>query len=124
MKLNRFGLALVGAIVIAACGGSGGDTVEGTDVVVNMFDNVFEYTEIRIPVGGTVNWVGAGREPHNAVASDGSWTTESVFGSLDQFDGDEAVLAYDQAGEYPFFCTYHSNDQGDGMAGVLIVGGA
>ena len=37
-----------------------------------------------MPVGATVTFVGAGRNPHNAVASDGSWSTESEFGSLEQ----------------------------------------
>jgi len=117
-------LALASVLLLAACGGSdeGGESIEGQDVVVDMYDNRFEYTEIRIPVGGSVNWVGAGANPHNAVEADGLWSTETVFGSLDQFEGDEAVLIYDQAGEYVFFCTYHGNSDGDGMAGTLIVG--
>lgn len=117
-------LALVAAIAVVACGDSGGGSVEGTDVVVEMFDNQFEFTEIHIPVGGSVDWVGAGRNPHNAVAADGSWSTETVFGSLDQFDGDSAELSFDEAGEYTFFCTYHGNAQGEGMAGALIVEGS
>ena len=64
----------------------------------------------------------AGANPHNAVEADGLWSTETVFGSLDQFEGDEAVLTYDEAGEYVFFCTYHGNSGGAGMAGTLIVG--
>lgn len=110
--------------MMAACGGGSdpGETISGDDVVVEMYDNRFEYTEIRIPVGGSVSWVGAGQNPHNAVAADESWSTESVFGSLDQYEGDEALLTYDQAGEYIFFCTYHGNAEGDGMAGTLIVG--
>lgn len=96
--------------------------MSGEDVEVDMFDNRYQYTEINIPVGGTVNFEGAGRNPHNAVASDGSWSTEDVFGSLEQLEGDEAVLTFDQPGEYPFFCTFHGNAQGDGMAGTLIVG--
>jgi plastocyanin len=117
-------LALAGVAVFAACGGSdeGGGSIEGQDVVVEMYDNRFEYTEIRIPVGGTVNWVGAGANPHNAVEADGLWSTETVFGSLDQFEGDEALLTYDEPGEYVFFCTYHGNSSGSGMAGTLIVG--
>ncbi len=110
--------------IIGACGGAGaspGDVIEGTDVAVKMFDNRYEFTKIRIPVGGSVNWVGAGRNPHNTVAADGSWSTEDVFESLDQFEGDEAVIAYDKPGEYVFFCTYHGNAAGAGMAGVLIV---
>jgi len=117
-------LAVTVSLVLAACGGSGddGDSVEGPDVVVEMFDNRYQYTDIRIPVGGSVTWVGAGANPHNAVDAGQAWSTDSVFGSLDQFEGDEAKLIYDTAGTYTFFCTYHGNAQGNGMAGTLIVG--
>jgi plastocyanin len=117
-------LALASVAVFASCGGSddGGESIEGQDVEVEMYDNRFQYTEIRIPVGGTVNWVGAGANPHNAVEADGLWSTETAFGSLDQLEGDEALLTYDQPGEYVFFCTYHGNSSGSGMAGTLIVG--
>lgn len=126
MNLRLPVLALIAALVLVACGGDGGGggtTIEGTDVVVEMYDNRYQYTEIRIPVGGSVNWVGAGRNPHNAVAADESWSTETVFGSLEQLDGDEAVLTYDEPGQYTFFCTFHGNAEGAGMAGTLIVGG-
>ena len=125
MKKRVLTLALVGGLIFAACGDSGGDggeSIEGQDVVVEMYDNRFQYTEIKIPAGGTVTWVGAGRNPHNAVAANEEWSTESVFGSLDQLEGDEALLTYDEPGEYVFFCTYHGNAEGNGMAGVLIVG--
>ncbi len=124
MTRRLLALALASALCLGACGGSdeGGESIEGQDVVVEMYDNRFEYTEIRIPVGGSVNWVGAGANPHNAVEADGQWSTETAFGSLDQFEGDEALLTYDQPGEYVFFCTYHGNSSGDGMAGTLIVG--
>ena len=121
---NRFLAPVVaGVIVIAACGGGdgGGESISGTDVVVDMFDNRFEYTEIEIPVGGSVTWVGAGANPHNAVEANEEWSTETVFGSLDQLEGDEAKLTYDTAGTYVFFCTYHGNAEGNGMAGTLIV---
>ena len=119
-------MALVLAAVLTACGGGGdgGDVLEGTNVTVDMYDNRFEYKEIRIPVGGSVNWVGAGRNPHNAVDGNEAWSTEDVFGSLEQLEGDEALLVYDEPGEYIFFCTFHGNAEGDGMAGKLIVGGA
>ena len=124
MKSHLRALALAGAILLAACGGGDdpGESIAGDDVVVDMYDNRFEYTEIKIPVGGSVSWVGAGRNPHNAVDAGGEWSTESVFGSLEQLDGDEAILTYDSAGTYTFFCTFHGNAEGDGMAGVLIVG--
>lgn len=121
-------LAVVaGTIILSACGSDdGGDNgvLEGRDVSVDMFDNRFEYTEIRIPVGGSVTWVGAGRNAHNSLDADGAWSTQVAFGSFEQYDGDEAVITYDQPGEYVFFCTFHGNSEGLGMAGILIVGDA
>lgn len=115
--------ALIGLVLIVSCGGDdGGDSIAADDVTVEMFDNRYQFTEINIPAGGTVTFVGAGRNPHNAVAADGSWSTEDVFGSLEQFEGDEATLTFDEPGEYIFYCTFHGNAGGDGMAGTLIVG--
>ena len=113
--------AIVGILVVACGGGPPEEVIEGTDVTVRMFDSRYEYTEIRIPVGGSVNWVGAGRNAHNSRAADGSWSTEEVFGNLDQFEGAEALITYEEPGEYVFFCTYHGNADGEGMAGTLIV---
>ncbi|MEA1903749.1 MAG: plastocyanin/azurin family copper-binding protein [Actinomycetota bacterium] len=128
MRIRLLAALLAGVALLAACGGGdggGGDgTIEGTDVAVEMYDNRFQYTEIRIPVGGSVKWVGAGRNPHNSVAADDSWSTESVFGSLEQLEDDEAVLTYNTPGRFTFFCTFHGNADGAGMAGVLIVGDA
>lgn len=125
MKPRLLIAALIGGLLLGACGDASGSdgVIEGEDVTVEMYDNRFQYTDIHLPVGGTINWLGAGRNPHNAMAADGSWSTEDVFGSLEQHEGDSAVLTYDQPGEYVFFCTFHGNAQGDGMAGVLIVGG-
>ncbi|HEY5889437.1 MAG TPA: plastocyanin/azurin family copper-binding protein [Acidimicrobiia bacterium] len=123
MKARIGVLAVLLSLAVVACGG--GDEVtdlEGTDVTLQMFDNRFEYTEIRIPVGGSVDYVNGGRNPHNAVAADGSWSTEEEFGSLDMLEGDSAVLEYDQPGTYIFFCTFHGNAEGAGMAATLIVG--
>ena len=120
--MRRAFLALIGALLIVSCGGDEGDTASGDDVVVQMFDNRYQFTEVTIPVGGTVTFVGAGRNPHNAVSADESWSTEDVFGSPEQHEGDKATLTFDQPGEYVFFCTFHGNAGGDGMAGTLIVG--
>ena len=123
MRYRILAPVVAGVLVIAACSGgdAGGESIAGTDVVVDMYDNRFEYTEIEIPVGGTVTWVGAGANPHNAVDANEEWSTETVFGSLDQLEGDEATLTYNTAGMYVFFCTYHGNAEGNGMAGTLIV---
>lgn len=127
MRLRLILVLMAGSLVLAACGSDGGgadSVIEGDNVSVEMFDNRFEYIEIRIPVGGSVNWIGAGRNAHNAVDAGGSWSTENVFGSLEQRKGDEAEITYNEPGEYVFFCTFHGNSEGSGMAGVLIVGDA
>ena len=116
-------LVLVAVAAVSACAGDDGSRViEGETVTVRMFDSRFEFEEVRVPVGGTVTFVGSSNLPHNAVASDGSWSTESDFGSLEQYNGDAAALRFDTAGTYVFYCTFHGNDQGVGMAGTLVVG--
>lgn len=122
MRIRLGAFALAGALALPSCGGDGGASIEGEDVTVQMFDNRFQYTEISVLVGGSVTWVGAGRNPHNAVASDGSWSTEEAFGSVEMREGDETTITYDQAGTYTFFCTFHGDAEGGGMAGTLVVG--
>lgn len=117
--------ALIGGILLSACASAsdGDGSIEGQNVTVEMYDNRYQYTEVRIPVGGSVNWLGAGRNPHNAVSADGTWSTEDSFGTLEQHEGDSAPITYDEPGEYVFFCTFHGNPEGKGMSGILIVGG-
>ena len=120
--MRRILIGLVGLLLIASCGGGGdGASISGEDVIVKMFDNRYEFTDVQIPVGGTVDFVGAGRNPHNAVAADGSWSTEDVFGSAEQLEGDEAVITFDAPGTYVFYCTFHGNAEGAGMAGTVTV---
>ncbi|MEX2622985.1 MAG: right-handed parallel beta-helix repeat-containing protein [Acidimicrobiia bacterium] len=114
-------VSLASLAALAACGGVG-DAPDPGHVVVDMRDNSFSPTELRVPVGAEVMFVGAGRNPHNAVAADGSWTTETSFGTLQQMNGDRAVVRFDQPGEYSFFCTFHGTADGSGMAGRLVVG--
>jgi plastocyanin len=105
-------------IALAACAEDQADDV----AVVEMLDNTFGPSEVHVPVGGTVTFLGAGRNPHNAVAADGSWSTEDSFGSLNQLEGDAATVSFDQPGEYEFFCTFHGTAYGSGMVGKVVVG--
>jgi len=86
-----------------------------------MFDNRFEPADFTVEQGTEVVFRGAGRNPHNAVAADSSWSTESSFGSLEQFDGDDATVVFNTPGTYQYFCTFHGNAEGRGMAGTVEV---
>lgn len=105
--------------LFAACSGP---PERGDSYVITMKDNFFEPAELRIPVGASVTFVNAGEAPHNAVASNGSWSTESAFGSLIMLAGDETTLTFDEPGVSPYYCTFHGTAQGAGMYATLIVG--
>jgi plastocyanin len=92
---------------------------------VNMYDNAFNAPVVRVPVGVRVKWINVGKNPHNAVAADGSWSTgPGTAGTPDLAPGAEQDLTFDRPGVYRYYCTYHGTRDGKGMAGVVVVGGA
>ncbi len=58
-----------------------------------------------------------GDNPHNVFASDGSWESELVMER-----GTRYTRTFDETGIYPYFCTFHGNAEGGGMAGYVVVG--
>ncbi len=90
-----------------------------------MLDNTFAPQVVRVPVGGTVRVENRGRNPHNAIAVDGSWSTETAMGRIDMTQGEHVELSFAATGRYPFYCSFHATPDGRrGMVGVLIVGDA
>ena len=41
-------------------------------------ENAFLPTRIKVAAGAKVTWTNTGKEPHNATAQDGSWTTGDI----------------------------------------------
>ena len=119
--LLRRALLIVGLLLLVACA-SPTPVANDNNFVVSMKDNFFEPAVLQIPVGASVTFVNDGEAPHNAVASDGSWSTETSFGSLIMLSDDVTTLTFDEPGIYPYYCTFHGTAQGAGMAGTLIVG--
>jgi plastocyanin len=115
---RRLGLAvrLAATLLALACGG---DRQGGN--FVNMYDNAFNAAVVRVPVGVRVKWMNVGKNPHNAVAVDGSWATGAP-GAPDLAPGAEQDLRFDAPGVYRYYCTYHGTRDGKGMAGVVVVG--
>lgn len=106
-------------VALLACSG---DNRQGGNFV-NMYDNAFNAPVVHVPVGVRVKWMNVGKNVHNAVASDSSWSAGKP-GAVDIPVGGEQDLVFDKPGVYPYYCTYHGTKDGKGMAGVVVVGGA
>ncbi len=117
LRPSRYGLPLLLAAALAC----GGDRQGGN--FVNMYDNAFNAAVVRVPVGVRVKWMNVGKNPHNAVAVDGSWSTGHA-GAPDVAPGAEQDLTFDTPGVYRYYCTYHGTRDGKGMTGVVVVGNA
>jgi plastocyanin len=89
-------------VLLAAALACGGDRQGGN--FVNMYDNAFNATVVRVPVGVRVKWMNVGKNLHNAVAADGSWST-GPGAAADLAPGAEQDLTFDKAGVYRYYCT-------------------
>ena len=45
---------------------------------VSAEDDFFEQEVVRVPVGATVSWTNAGRNPHNEIADDGAFRSTTL----------------------------------------------
>lgn len=119
-KLLLAGLIMVLAPGVAYAGGGGVDTSacagysEGS--TLSMQDSCFAGTAHFAPSGASISIENVGALPHNLTAVDGSFQTGNVE------PGGTAGLTVDEPGIYQFFCTLHGTAEGEGMAGVLVVG--
>ncbi len=112
-------LPILAMSAFAACSSnSSAPSADATTVI--MRDNVFDQDVYAIEVGTTVTFINEGRNVHNAVDSNGAWSTEESFGSLAMNAGDSTQITFTEPGEYLFVCTFHSAN-GTGMVATLIV---
>jgi len=118
----------LGAVAVLALGAAlcacGKTEVKPTGtVLVSMADNAYSPAIVRIPVGGSIVFINAGRNDHNVFATDKSWSSEKSFGNIKLKPGEMTEIVLDKAGVYPFYCSYHATpDAKAGMVGVAIVG--
>jgi plastocyanin len=112
-------------MALAFCLGSCGKAeVKPTGtVLVSMADNSYSPAIIRVPVGGSIVFINAGRNDHNAIAVDKSWSSEQTFGNIKMRPEDMSEIVLSKEGIYPFYCSFHATPDGKaGMVGVVIVG--
>lgn len=104
-----FALAVLDVPALAGGGCHGGVTT-GEGDTVEMVDACFTPTTLRIRPGGAVTFVNVSPLVHNVTAN--GW---GQFGDLGE--GDRFRATFDEAGTYPYACSYHP-----GMSGAIIVG--
>jgi plastocyanin len=114
----------------SSSGGGGGDKVDVADseftdetgtaeVDVAVPDNTFDPAYLMISPGTKVTWTNTGRNDHNVVAVEkGSF--EGV--DRDQFGpGKVHTATFDEAGDYPYYCSIHGTKNLNGQSGVIRV---
>jgi plastocyanin len=101
----------------AAETGSGGDVVEvpvaqkQASHEVAMRDIKFVPKKITVAVGDTITWRNEDPEPHNAIAEDDSFRTDTIQ------QGQTVSATISEAGSHPYFCSIHA-----GMTGTVVAG--
>jgi hypothetical protein len=80
-----------------------------------MRDNVFQQRVDTVAAGGTVTWRNDGNNPHTSTSGTGAWDSGRVG------PGGTFARPFTQAGSFPYFCTFHGQAGGVGMAGTIVV---
>jgi plastocyanin len=104
---------LVAASSVFLLGGS----TSGATEPVDAQDFAFSPPTINITAGDTVRWEFVGEAVHNVTAADES------FASADLSSG-TYERTFNSAGTYAYYCSFHGNKQGQGMAGTVVVAAA
>ena len=79
----RIGLGLSLWPLLFALSGCGKPEAKPTGtVLVSMADNSYSPAIVHVPIGGSIVFINAGRNDHNAVAVDQSFSTEKTFGHI------------------------------------------
>jgi plastocyanin len=85
-----------------------------TTARISIGDNFFAPDEVTVAVGATVVWqIDAGENPHDVIASDGSFGSSSPMNRGDTFSH-----TFTKAGEYAYVCSFHIVEH---MVGKVIV---
>ena len=116
---RRIGIVLAAAFLVAllvpaapavAGGGCHSDPTQGEGDTVELKDQCFTPSNLTIDPGESVTFVNLDDITHNVGG--GGW---GHFEDMTQ--GDTFTATFDEAGTYPYACSYHP-----GMTGAIIVG--
>jgi plastocyanin len=105
---------------LASAGASPQPPSQGQSASVDMGSNFYDAREVRIDVGGTVEWeaVAGG---HDVRADDGSFF---LWPDRKSETGETRSHTFEEEGVHRYYCTLHGGPGGNGMAGIVFVGDA
>jgi len=116
---RRIGIALTGSFLVAllfpavpalAGGGCHSGATQGEGDTVEFKDACFTPSILRVDPGDSVTFVNLDDMTHNVGGNQ--------WGNYEDMNlGDAFTAAFDEAGVYPYACSYHP-----GMTGAIIVG--
>ena len=112
-------IAILPGSVPAVAGGGGHESAcagYAAGQTVEMYDSCFSGSAQFVGAGSTVQIVNRGELQHSLTAVDGSFGT----GTLQP--GQSASIEVGDAAVIRVFCELHGTRQGEGMAGLLVVG--
>lgn len=84
---------------------------EQATLTVDIRDFAYDPNPVTVPVGGSVSWTNSDPVPHTATARDRDVLQTGTIKA-----GESVTVTFDAAGEYEYFCEFHS-----GMTGTLVV---
>jgi plastocyanin/uncharacterized membrane protein YozB (DUF420 family) len=117
--LGIFGIDFIarerGVVEVPSLVGAATATGDVGSATVHEDQYLFVPAELTVPVGTTVVWTNDERAKHTATADDG------LFDSGDQSLGDSYSYTFLEPGIYPYYCRYHGDLGGVGMAGAILV---
>jgi plastocyanin len=99
----------------AHAGGGGCHNPELADVAgtrVDLRDNCFVQTVLRVKPGQAVTWTNHDSTEHSVTGAGGTWGDYSTF-----LRGGSVTYRFGRPGVYPYFCYVHA-----GMVGAVVVG--
>lgn len=99
-----------------------GEAVSTTEVAIpegafdpSNADNAYDPLEITVPVGTTVTWTNEDQVFHTVTSGTSSGTSgdpDGIFDSGNIDPGETFSYTFEEAGEFPYFCTPHPWMQG------------
>lgn len=103
------------SLVLAGCGGSGGDSAATSESggnaaqsgAVTIADLKYDPTETTVAAGGEVTWTNDDDAPHTVTFDD-----DAVASSEEMKKGDTFKASFDEAGTYAYTCAIHPDMKG------------